>query len=46
LDFRVDPVPEVASVPFTCGKKTACLFGRLGLDAPFLDASHDYIGMK
>jgi hypothetical protein len=46
LDFRVDAVAKVASVSVAGGQKLARLFCRLGLDAPFLDAGHNHIGVE
>jgi hypothetical protein len=46
LDFGMDAIAKVASMALARGQKLARLFGRLGLNAPFLDAGHNYIGVK
>ena len=46
LNFGMDAVAKVASMALAGGQKLASLLRRLGLNAPFLDAGHDHIGME
>jgi hypothetical protein len=46
LNLGVDAVTEMAPMPASRCQKLARLFGRLGLNAPLLDARHDHIGVE